>query len=277
MTENRAAHAGPQRDTCQVWWARPSQVPADLVDILSPAEHERRAATGLPADRDRFTAAAVILRLALGALLGLPPDRVPVDRVCPDCAFPHGRPRLPGVPGVDCSIAHSSRLTAVAVCQGRRIGIDVEDAVEPEELDDLARMALTARESVALARCPRRDRPRHLAQVWTAKEAVLKATGHGLRICPGLVEVRADRGGLRVIALPPLPSLTRGAALHRLRPVGAVATLAALGPGPLRVREHPAAALYDAALHETAAHQEVLARRAVSQGARTGPSQRGVR
>ncbi|MFB7663089.1 4'-phosphopantetheinyl transferase family protein [Kitasatospora sp. NPDC056138] len=255
MTDNRTEDArpqprsgpgGPARDahTCEVWWARPAQVPAELVSVLSPAERERRAATVRQQDRDRFTAAAALLRLALGARLGIPPARVPIDRTCPDCPDPHGRPRLPGSLGMDCSVARSADQIAVAVSSGRTIGVDVEDVVEQHELDDLAVTALTPRERAAVARRPRRSRPRAVARLWTAKEAVLKATGDGLRICPGSVEIHATRDELRLLGLPRIPALARGAVLHRLRPAAAVATLAALGPEPLTVREYPAADLY---------------------------------
>ncbi|MDI3422100.1 4'-phosphopantetheinyl transferase family protein [Streptomyces luteolus] len=233
--------------TCRVWWARPTRFSVRDLEVLSTVERERRESTHRADDQDRFTTGAVLLRLALGSALGIPPQNVPIDRRCPECQGAHGRPRVPGILGVDCSVTHTESQVGIAVVRGRRIGIDAEEVVEQDEFDDLAATALTQRERASLARRPRRCRAKAFTELWTAKEAALKATGDGLRVCPSALEVCATGTGLRFTRLPDIPALARGAVLRPLRPRAGVATLAVLGREPVTVHESPASALFGGA------------------------------
>ncbi len=92
----------------------------------------------------------------LSGLLGVP---VALAHLCPACGSDgHGRPSLRGEPGTrDVSVAHCGTLTAVALAPHGRVGIDLErrDACPPSGVPDAA--------------------------AWVAIEAMLKASGTGLR------------------------------------------------------------------------------------------------
>ncbi|WP_344838250.1 4'-phosphopantetheinyl transferase family protein [Actinocorallia longicatena] len=96
---------------------------------------------------------------------GLSPGEIALDRTCEDCGRPHGRPRYPGV---HISVTHSGALAGVAVADVP-IGIDVEQRDRP----------LTEVASHLVAPGERYD---DLHILWTRKEALLKATGDGLRV-----------------------------------------------------------------------------------------------
>lgn len=211
---------------CQVWWARPLTRSASdpLVALLDPTEQGRRAGYRRDADRARFTVAAGLLRLVAGLQLGVPPERLAITRSCPDCDRPHGRPVLPA-DGWEVSVSHSGDRVAVAIGRTGPLGVDVEEVRTPGE-PDLRALVLAASE-----------RGDDLTTYWVRKEAVLKATGEGLRV--GLTEVvvtdpdvgpalvRAHRGDL--------PART---ALRTLRPGdGYRACLAVLDTPGVRVAE----------------------------------------
>ncbi|WP_063771019.1 4'-phosphopantetheinyl transferase family protein [Streptacidiphilus neutrinimicus] len=145
---------------------------------LSPAERERSARLRRPADRHRYRAAHVGLRLILGGYTGLAAEAVRLAREgCPCCGEPHGRPALADA-GPHFSLSHSCGRALIAV-SGVRVGADVEGVPQPAIAEELL-PALHPREQRALRALPDADRPAVLARIWTRKEAYLKATGVGL-------------------------------------------------------------------------------------------------
>ncbi|RFU40574.1 4-phosphopantetheinyl transferase [Actinomadura logoneensis] len=155
-----------------VWWAQRSAATPALTAVLDPVERSRRDRYLRDADRDRFTLGVALTRFALGGLLGLPPERVEIDRSCSDCDKPHGRPRVAGRPDAPhVSVSHSGDRVGVAVSAHGPLGLDVEESRKIS--DDIARHVLAPGETAAT--------PAELLVFWTRKEALLKATGDGLR------------------------------------------------------------------------------------------------
>jgi 4'-phosphopantetheinyl transferase len=208
---------------CQVWWARPLTGWASgvagtsgvagvsgaegLAHLLDPVERGRRAAFRRDADRARFTVAASLLRLVGGVHLGVAPERLVITRSCPDCDRPHGRPALPA-DGWECSVSHSGDRVAVAIGRTGPLGVDVEEA-ERRTAVDVRDLVLAPEEHAA---------PDDVLTYWVRKEAVLKATGEGLRV--GMTQ-------LVVSAADAAPALLRA---HR-DDLPARTTLRALDPG----------------------------------------------
>lgn len=86
------------------------------------------------------------------------------------------------------TIAHAGGIAAAAAAHRAAVGLDVEPvtAVEPALLERM----FTASERRWIAAAPSADGETTRAlQVWTAKEAVLKALRTGLRLPPARVEV----------------------------------------------------------------------------------------
>jgi 4'-phosphopantetheinyl transferase len=82
----------------------------------------------------------------------------------------------------DFSIAHSGNLLLVAVAMGARIGVDLEVHEEAFEHPGLLRRMCTAAELDWAGSLDGEDRRRWLARLWTAKEAVAKVDGRGMRV-----------------------------------------------------------------------------------------------
>jgi 4'-phosphopantetheinyl transferase len=216
---------------CAVWWADPTRsVPADA-EVLDPVELSRLESLRMPADRARFRCAAALLRRLVAAETGLAPERVRVDRRCPTCDRPHGRPLLPGL-GLHASVTHSGDRVGVALTRLGPVGLDVERLGERDVLP-LTRLVLGEGEHAA-------DEAQFY-RYWTRKESVVKATGAGIVAGLPLVRVSAPDQPPRLLAYPDGP--TPAATMHDLSPgdgyAGAVTVLTAR---PYRVIErwhHP--------------------------------------
>jgi len=162
----------------QVWWARLSQLDESLdaatARLLVAEELGRAAAYRIPDDRLRFQVGVAVTRLALAAEFDCGPDEIQLDRTCPDCGQPHGKVR-PAAPhtGWEVSVSHSGDLVGVAVSTVAPLGLDVEQV----------RAVATSVASLVLT--PSEERQVRSAadfiRYWTRKEAVVKATGEGLR------------------------------------------------------------------------------------------------
>jgi 4'-phosphopantetheinyl transferase len=138
--------------------------------MLSQQEAHRLHTLRRAADRARFATGAVLVRELAGARLQRHPARVIVERACPTCARPHGRPRLPGT-GLHVSVTHSADRVGVAMTRAGEVGLDVEEVVSR---DVLALSAHVLGPGEALID------PEDFFTYWVRKEAVVKATGDGL-------------------------------------------------------------------------------------------------
>ncbi|TDD13009.1 4'-phosphopantetheinyl transferase superfamily protein [Kribbella turkmenica] len=119
-----------------------------------------------PAGPDQHAAGRDLLLELAGMLL---------DRPAELRYEPAGRPL---VGGLAVSISHSRNLVAAAASPTGRIGIDIED-ICPREVSGLARRWFDPSELDWMAQQP--DELIAFLHLWTAKEAVGKARGQGLR------------------------------------------------------------------------------------------------
>lgn len=89
-----------------------------------------------------------------------------------------GKPYLPD--GELCfNLSHTSGLVACAVTRAISVGIDVERIDPAIDCESVARHLFSAAEMTALTTC-RADRRTRFFELWTLKEALLKAVGVGL-------------------------------------------------------------------------------------------------
>ncbi len=171
----RAAPRGPAPAArCLVYVARIADLRPGQAGLLDEHEAWRLARLQPGQDRDRFLLAAALLRAAAGLQAGIAPAAVAVDRSCDECGKPHGRPRLPGS-GLAAAISHSGDLAAVALTAAGPVGVDVE-AISAGPDHALLDLVCTAAERAFVSTGS------DFFSYWTRKEAVLKATGQGLRL-----------------------------------------------------------------------------------------------
>lgn len=218
--------------SCDVYWARTSWLTASHRRLLDGVERIRAGRYVHEADRVRFTLAAALLRLAAGAQLELAPERLPVDRTCPRCHEPHGRPRLVGQ-SLQASVSHSGEFVAVALTEAGAVGVDIEQV---RVIDHLA----LSPELYAPGESAQTD-PDAFYTVWTRKESVLKATGIGLELPMTEVRITPPSEPPRLLSYRGVP---RAAQLSDLSPgAGYAGAVAVLSEQPVAFRPTTAAKL----------------------------------
>lgn len=221
--------------TCQVWFADLGAELPEHVALLDPVEQNRRTGYRRAADRSRFTVAAALLRLVVADQTGIDPGAVQVDRSCRRCGAPHGKPHIRNA-DLHVSISHSGDKVALALCHHAPVGVDVETIAE-RDITGLSRKVLTAAEVVG--------RPEDFYTYWCRKEAVVKATGDGLRVPLTQVVVSPAGAPARLISYQGAPL---SASLRDLpADPGYAAAVAVLAEGELEVRVHDAAGVMSVA------------------------------
>ncbi len=230
---------------CHIWWTDPATVTDDCLALLDRAEQERIPLLRKTDDRRRFIAGRALLRTAAAGYLGLAPRRLEVVARCPDCSRNHGKPELPGT-GLQVSVSHSGDRVGVAVTRAGAVGIDVEEISTSVSPAELLPHVLGAAEPCTSAHTTASG----FHRMWTRKEAVLKATGEGLRVPLSEVGVSAPEEDPRVLFLGgPATRPAEDFVLADLEAgAGCAAAVAVIGGGPLTFtaysRSRPSAAAF---------------------------------
>lgn len=150
----------------------------------------------------------------LAAQLGIVAAELPLARDL------RGRPRLAGVlAGWDCNWSHSGDGLLIALGEGVQLGIDLERLRPRARALELARRYFTAAEVAWLHAAPSAAvRDHAFLRLWCAKEAVLKAHGHGISF--GLERLRFEDGddGLRLAECDPALGSPQDWRLQELQP-----------------------------------------------------------
>jgi 4'-phosphopantetheinyl transferase len=100
-------------------------------------------------------------------------------------ATPHGKPVIvpesAGVTPLAFNLSHTRQIVACVVSRGTVVGIDIERADRLRDAMTIAARFFSPREVAGLRRraCAN-DRARRFIELWTLKEAFIKATGKGL-------------------------------------------------------------------------------------------------
>jgi 4'-phosphopantetheinyl transferase len=128
------------------------------------------------------------LHALLGAYLGLPADAVALEE------GEHGRPGLapPWDQLLQFNWSHSAGKAIVAVARDIVPGIDIERIRPRLKAMQLAERFFHPEETAALQALEESRREHAFLQLWTAKEAILKALGHGVSF--GLHRLRLSVG-----------------------------------------------------------------------------------
>ncbi|MGV6820505.1 MAG: 4'-phosphopantetheinyl transferase family protein [Parvularcula sp.] len=167
-----------------------SSFPKSVGDsILSTDEENRARSYRFELDRQKYRHARSFLRQVLSAHTGVPPLALSIS---PDRS---GRPHLTGQ-SLDFNMSRTEGLAIVAVSKCR-VGIDVELIRPIDEMDEILQDHFTAEERSCLDALTGRPRMTGFFRLWTAKEAITKATGEGLEAPLGQIGFQLD--GARTI------------------------------------------------------------------------------
>jgi 4'-phosphopantetheinyl transferase len=194
---------GPSAAPVHVWadvlTAAP-EVLAARAATLSAAERDRAGRLRREQDRDRFIAGRGLLREILGRYLQADPRGL-------EFAYgPQGKPSLAGSfagSGWHFNLAHSQDLALLAITRAGPVGVDVEQVRLPDDVDELVSRFFSPGESAAFRELAGRQKAAAFFNLWTRKEAWLKATGEGIGALLNRVEVSFLPGEpARLLSLP---------------------------------------------------------------------------
>jgi 4'-phosphopantetheinyl transferase len=204
---------------------------AGVGGLLSPSERERMQTFVSSADRRRYGQAHGATRLILGGYVDRPPAAIEFR------ADELGKPRLAGSE-LAYSLAHSGDRALVAVRWADPVGVDLEHVRPLPDADALLRTSFSRREREHITGGG--GGARELLRLWTRKEALLKATGEGLRTPPREVDVLDDgpRAGWRLFDLDVEPGWVAAVAVRgsvrRVRLLSWQKKSRPVGDGPAR-------------------------------------------
>lgn len=215
---------------------------------LTAGEQARASAMPVVAVREHWIGARAMLRAVLAAYLGLPPQQLRFVR------GPYGKPELAGdprfMPAFNLSHCGPQVLLALTGPQGL-VGVDVEQRCCVPDWPQIAAGCFHPLEAAGLAAlqaCSPTAAWQAFIEVWTRKEAVVKALGLGLSMPLNAFRVSVmAQGRAQVLAGPATSAWTRwlGRAVPPweqwcLQPLeiaeGCAATLAVVSSHPLRIR-----------------------------------------
>lgn len=154
-------------------------------DILSEDERRTRDRFQFPADRRRFAMTRTCLRLVLGHFLEMPPGEIQFEK------GEFGKPFVKGSE-VHFNVARSGRLALLAFSLGSKVGVDLEQIKTEKVNTGLARSAFSPAELAQWRSQDPDDRRRAFFEIWTRKEALLKATGVGLSFEPRTLSLELE-------------------------------------------------------------------------------------
>ncbi len=219
---------------CAVRWAVPADEPG-MRELLDDGERARYDRFLRAEDKARFVTGRFLARTTLAEVTGLDPRAIRFTTECRHCGGGHGKPRLPGA-GVDFSLSHSGDRVVLVLAEGAEVGVDVERESD-RDIERLARMVLSEPEREALAAMT--DRRRGFHAYWSRKEALLKATGHGLAAPMTAIHVSAPDEPAEVLAWDGEAAVSPVRLADLAPGPGYAAAAAVLTDRPLKITEIP--------------------------------------
>ena len=177
------------RASVDVWFALTAARfdEAAVMALLTDEERARHARFVFPRNRREYLATRALERTVLARVVGRPAASLRFHRT------DLGRPVLDDAVDVRFSLTNTLALVACATTRGCEVGIDAESLDRGPEVLGIAEAVFTGVERQALARLvdvPERER--RALELWTAKEAYMKARGLGLTLPPQDIEFSLD-------------------------------------------------------------------------------------
>lgn len=167
-----------------IWYCDTEAVGADelarLDRRLSTDERMRRDRFVFERDRHDFTVAHAVARRALSHYA----ERAPEEWRFRTDSF--GKPAIvepqAGMPPLTFNLSHTRGLVACAVARGTRLGIDIERIEQVTEFEEIACRFFSPTEVCMLNACAPEEYSTRFLELWTLKEAYLKAIGRGMSV-----------------------------------------------------------------------------------------------
>lgn len=141
--------------------------------VLDENERQRAANFRFERDRGRFVASHVFLRRVLSYYASEPPEKLDFVR------SNRGKPTLARHGDLHFNLSHSGSVAVCAIGRGP-LGVDIESFRPIEDAGAIASRFFSALECEEVLALQPPNQIRRFLEIWTRKEAVMKADGIGL-------------------------------------------------------------------------------------------------
>lgn len=169
------------KDSLHIWSAHYTDLEQHLPfahDFLSQQEREKSSDFVKPADAKRYILRHAMLRYILSIYTGTDP------RLLPLVNGRRGKPRLhpQDVHEISFSLSHADQVVSVGIVLNHSIGIDIVKTDPGYPFHDITGYLFTPMEKECLERIAPDLRYLMFFKIWALKEAIVKATGEGIRL-----------------------------------------------------------------------------------------------
>ncbi len=226
---------GLSADRAELWLMDPALATGPWLErqgaLLAPDERRRAESFGSLEPRLDYVRARLMQRLVLSRLTGVDPATwrfAPASGGKPGIVEPRDQRR------VRFNISHTRGLVALAVCRDAEVGVDVEALNPATDVVAVARRFFAAQEVAALMALEEVARAVRFLELWSLKEACLKAIGTGLAspLAAARFDIEPD-GSFTATLDPELKQRGGRWSFASLRPTSEhVLALALLSPAP---------------------------------------------
>ncbi|MBI3550172.1 MAG: 4'-phosphopantetheinyl transferase superfamily protein [Elusimicrobia bacterium] len=185
-----------------LWGLRIARKRAGVAPDLLPAERAHAARFRSPDDRDRFVQCRSALRRLLAGYLGRAPSGIDLE------LSRFGKPFLAGSP-LRFNVSHSGAIALLAFARDADVGVDIERVREMPDAQDIVDKYFSQADKAAFRRSACDTRA--FFEIWTRKEARLKAEGVGLS---GALDA-GDAAGWETVGIETDPGYAAAVAVAR--------------------------------------------------------------
>lgn len=102
-----------------------------------------------------------------------------------------GKPYLPDYPEIDFNLSHSGDFLLLGIGKNCQLGVDIETIKPRENMSGLVNRCFSKNEIQSWLALSDLEKQRYFYQIWTRKEAFVKATGEG--ISSGLTQIEVAK------------------------------------------------------------------------------------
>lgn len=156
-----------------IWQFSLQNQPEIAMSLLNNEEQARARRFYFPRHQRRFTVARAMIRTILGHYLGEKPEHISFEY------NKQGKPMVAHYSSIEFNLAHSGELALLAVGQNYPLGIDLE-FFSARPYEDIGRHLFSPEEIKELSRQTQEIKPLVFFNIWSQKEAFIKACGLGL-------------------------------------------------------------------------------------------------
>jgi len=170
-------------DEVHVWIIEPERISEprlleQYLALLDSSERDRHQRFHFERHRKQFLVSHALVRLCLSRYAAVPPEAWTFTLNA------WGRPEVVGQggPQLRFNLSHTEGMAICAVVLDAEVGADVEDTLRPGETVELADRFFAPTEAAALRAQPVERQRERFFELWTLKEAYIKARGLGLSL-----------------------------------------------------------------------------------------------